>query len=63
MKKTQLAFNPDTMTVSALKDCAKSMRSLMQKYDQLEELGLESEELLQELGLTVLQYADYYEVV
>lgn len=61
-KKVQLAFNPDTMTVSDLKSCANTLRSIMQKYNQLEESRVNDETFVEELYFTVLQYVDSYEV-
>jgi len=62
-EKIKLAFNPDTMTVSDLKACAKTMRSLMQKYDQLVEEDTNPYTLVEELYFTFIQYVDTYEVV
>lgn len=56
LPKTQLAFNPDTMTVSDLKKCANTLRSLIQAHDQ-------DPDNWEELGRQVAQYADAYEVV
>ena len=61
-KKVQLAFNPDTMTVSDLKSCANTLRSIMQKYNQLEKSRVSEETFIEELYFTVLQYVDSYEV-
>jgi hypothetical protein len=36
-KKTLLAFNPDTMRVSDVKDAAKALRNLLRRMEQLRE--------------------------
>lgn len=34
MTKTKIKFNPDTMTVSDLKNCAQTLRDLLHAYDR-----------------------------
>jgi len=62
-QKTQIPFNPDTMTVSDLKKCAHTVRSLMEKYEQLHQAGLSDTTFVEELYCHVLQITDAYEVV
>lgn len=62
MKKVKIEFNPDTMTVSDLKACASTLRTILQRYELLYDQKLPGDDILSDLGLTVLQYVDSYEV-
>lgn len=62
-QKTKLPFNPDTMTVSDLKNCAHTLRSLLERYEQLANSGMNDTEFAEELYCHVLQIDDAYEVV
>lgn len=60
---TKLPFNPDQMTVKDLKDAAGSLRALLQRYELLEQAGLNDTEFAEQLYSVVAQIADQYEVV
>ena len=63
MKVVELKFNPDTMTVSDLKSCANTLRSLMEKYHSLLDKDLSDESFVEEVYFQFLQYVDSYKVV
>lgn len=64
--KTQLKFNPDTMTVSDVKLAARTLRGLMETYTRLAaelEAGTVTEAGMENwLACEVAQIADAYEV-
>lgn len=62
-QKTKLPFNPDTMTVSDLKNCAHTLRSLLERYEQLATSEVNGTTMAEELYTQIMQIDDAYEVV
>ena len=64
-KTTNIAFNPDTMTVSDLKRCAKTLSAILQEFDRHcnEETNYDwDSEGAEAIALTVLKIRKEYEV-
>ena len=61
MKKTQLPFNPDCMTVSDIKQAAGTLRSIFQDIEQVLD-GEAIPERYEEFFVRVLQSRDAYDI-
>lgn len=63
MATVKLPFNVETMTVADTKAAVGSLRALLQRYELLQQAGLNDTEFAEELYSVVAQIADGYEVV
>ena len=65
IKPTKIEWNPDTMTVSDLKRCAKTLGAILQEFDRHcnEETNYDwDSEGAEAVALTVLQIRKMFEV-